>query len=139
MQLYVGVLPTSPQGYWCRLHPLLKDMKDLEQQGVFVEALKTRLKGKVYWQSGSSVLMAFKKAQHNSITARPPWASQQTWCRKKIVSSVSSEKTDMKIKQLTSLVQSLVGKRHFLHWMQMDEEEEDDVLPLTSIENLDRL
>ncbi|CAM4487369.1 unnamed protein product [Leuciscus chuanchicus] len=47
------------------------------------------------------------------------------------------EKMDMKINHLTSLVQSLVGNRRILPQMQNDEE--DDVFPLTSIEDLDRL
>ncbi|CAM4536092.1 unnamed protein product [Leuciscus chuanchicus] len=47
------------------------------------------------------------------------------------------EKMDMKINHLTSLVQSLVGNRCILPQMQNDEE--DDVFPIASIEDLDRL
>ncbi|CAM4571801.1 unnamed protein product [Leuciscus chuanchicus] len=47
------------------------------------------------------------------------------------------EKMDMKINHLTSLVQSLVGNRRILPQMQSDEE--DDVFPIASIEDLDRL
>ncbi|XDV19924.1 hypothetical protein PO909_025319 [Leuciscus waleckii] len=44
---------------------------------------------------------------------------------------------DMKINHLTSLVQSLVGNRCILPQMQNDEE--DDIFPIASIEDLDRL
>lgn len=45
----------------------------------------------------------------------------------------------MKIKHLTSLVQSLVGNRRVVPQMQMAEEEEGGVFPLASTADLDRL
>ncbi|XP_056107652.1 uncharacterized protein si:ch211-67e16.4 isoform X2 [Rhinichthys klamathensis goyatoka] len=46
---------------------------------------------------------------------------------------------DWKINHLTALVQCLVGDKHFEPPLQMEDEDEDCVLPLMSMEDLDRL
>lgn len=46
---------------------------------------------------------------------------------------------DWKINHLTALVQCLVGNRCFVPPLQMEDEEEDCVLPLMSMEDLDQL
>jgi len=46
---------------------------------------------------------------------------------------------DWKINHLTALVQCLVGNQHFEPQLQTEDEDEDCVLPLMSMEDLDRL
>lgn len=46
---------------------------------------------------------------------------------------------DWKINHLTALVQCLVGNKHFEPPLQMEDEDKDCVLPLMSMEDLDRL
>ncbi|XP_058642459.1 uncharacterized protein si:ch211-67e16.4 isoform X2 [Onychostoma macrolepis] len=51
----------------------------------------------------------------------------------------SQGEMDWKINHLTALVQCLVGNKHFVPPLQMEDEEEDCVFPLLSMEDLDRL
>lgn len=46
---------------------------------------------------------------------------------------------DWKINHLTALVQCLVGNKHVVPPLQIEDEEEDCVFPLMSMEDLDRL
>lgn len=51
----------------------------------------------------------------------------------------SQGEMDWKISHLTALVQCLVGNKHFVPLLQMEDEEEDCVFPLMSMEDLDCL